>query len=115
MSKADEMSQVTFYIPEMELNELKKISKDNKMLYPTPSHLIRVLWDDGLKWLEAGKPDVSAEDEQGMKTFSVRLPLKNHKLLEKAYRKNRKHFVNISHMLRVFVRNGLEGFKNDDK
>ena len=103
------MSQVTFHLPEEDLEMLTEISKKNNMLYPTTSHLIQDFFDKGLQWLESEKPILKTpeDDETFMEPFSIRFLEENHVLLKKAYKKHKKHFSDINHMLRVFIKNGL--------
>ena len=105
----ENMSQVTFNIPEADLKILTETSKNNNMLYPTTSHLIKDYFDKGLQRLE-NKKHISKEiedDNKLMVPFSIWLLEDNHVLLKKAYKHHKNHFTDINHMLRVFIKNGL--------
>ena len=49
----DDMVNTTFRLPKKDLKRLKKASEKHKILYPTPSHLIRVAVDKFLNELES--------------------------------------------------------------
>ena len=105
----ENMSQVTFHIPESDLEILTETSKNNSMLYPTTSHLIKDYFDKGLQWLKTEKT-ISNEFEENdmiMIPFSLWLLEYNHLLLKKAYKHHKKQFNDINHMLRVFIKNGI--------
>ena len=105
----ENMSQVTFHIPEADLKILTETSKNNNMLYPTTSHLIKDFFDKGLQRLETEKPvsKESEDDNKLMVPFSIWLLEDNHVLLKKAYKHHKKQFTDINHMLRVFIKNGI--------
>jgi hypothetical protein len=50
--KVDDMEQFTFRLPSKDLKRLRKASKKHRLVYPTPSHMIRVFIERGLQWLE---------------------------------------------------------------
>ena len=105
----ENMSQVTFHIPEADLKILTDKAKNNNMLYPTTSHLIKDYFDKGLQRLEIEKniSKESEDDNKLMVPFSLWLLEYNHVLLKKAYKHHRKQFIDINHMLRVFIKNGI--------
>jgi len=105
----ENMSQVTFHIPETDLELLTETSKKNNIVYPTTSDLIKDFFDKGLQWLESEKAisEEPEDDDMLMVPFSIWLLEENHLLLKKAYKHHKKHFTDINHMLRVFIKNGL--------
>lgn len=51
-SKREPMIQYTIRLPTKFLDRLDAIVKDNQMTYPTTSHLMRVLLEEGMKKIE---------------------------------------------------------------
>lgn len=51
-TKREPMIQYTIRLPTKFLDRLDAIVKDNQMTYPTTSHLMRILLDDGIKRIE---------------------------------------------------------------